>query len=254
MSEEQLPEEWRGRRVGLLDALLQGRQHVRTRHALWFLTGLETADSLFPFIQGWNARTALNGGAELAWQEFLEGYEKSRGAPFRSDWYVEPLQACQGDDERAALVLLDLVNDYVERWGPRARGSAEAMAAWVADNRGRWPRTSGVRLVGLVEALLWIRLRMKEGQRLMVFTGSDSIESLHCFTIGWVRNSVYNQDEDPELVSFWDWLRNIKNEFPGEGWHVRCLRACLGDHREAALRFLDLVAEFAASRPEPVSS
>ena len=248
MSEEQLPEDWRGRRVGLLDALVHGRQYVRARHALWFVTGLETADSLFPFIQGWNLNTALNGGAELAWQEFLGWYRKLRGTPLRPDWYVAPLQDCQGDDGRAALVLLDLVADYVERFGPLAHGSADAMSEWLVATQGLWPEKVVARQVGLVEALSWIRRRMSQGQHLAFFTGADTIESLHCFTVGWVRNSIYNRHAEPELEAFWSWLRESQTEFRGEGWHTQYLRECHGDHLKATLRFLDRVAEFVASR------
>ena len=47
MSEKQivktvpLPEEWRGRKVGLLDVLLRDRQQVREKHAFWFVTAAE---------------------------------------------------------------------------------------------------------------------------------------------------------------------------------------------------------------------
>ncbi|WNG24410.1 hypothetical protein F0U62_10595 [Cystobacter fuscus] len=248
MSAEELPEEWRGRRVGILDSLLQGRRYVLTRHALWYVTGIETADSLFPSIQGWLANTHLNGGAELAWREFLDWYQESRGEPLRYDWYVKPLQECQGDEERAALVLLELVAGYVEKHGVFARRGAGAMDEWILATYGPLPRAWGGRPVGLLDALLWLRQRMDQGHELSLLTGARSIDSLYCFTIGWVRNTLYNRQKDPSLASFWDWLRDVKKEFPGEGWHVKYLRDCQGDHMRAVRKFLDLAAEFKESR------
>lgn len=242
------PEQWRGRRVGLLDALLWGRYQIRERRAFWFVTGFETAESLFPFIHGWNANTHFNGGDDLAWQEFLDWYQSSQGMPLLQDWYVQPLRDCQGDHEKAVLMLLDLVAEYVERFGPIPRGTAEAMDERIAAIYGPLPRDWGGRQVELLEALLWIRQRMHEGQQLSFITGSDTVDSLYSFFLGWLLNTGFNEREDLTVEPFQDWLRDVKKEAPGEGWHVKYLQDCQGDHRKAALKFLDFAAEFMASR------
>jgi len=244
MSAEELPAEWRGRRVGILDSLLQGRRYILARHALWYVTGLDTADSLYPSIQGWLANTHLNGGVEPTWMEFLEWYQESRGVPLRHDWYVLPLRENQGDEERTALVLLELVQEYVDRYGLVARHGAGAMGGWIASTYGALPKEWGGRPVGLLDALCWLRRRMAQGHSLSLLTGSNSVDSLYCFTVGWIRNTLYNQQKDPSLTSFWSWLRDDKKGFPGEGWHVKYLRDCQGDHTKAVWKFLDLVAEF----------
>ncbi|WNG54560.1 hypothetical protein F0U59_07020 [Archangium gephyra] len=248
MSQEQLPEAWRGRRVGLLDALLRCRWWVRERHALWFVTGFESVDSLLPMSRGWLAHTHFNGGHDLAWQEFLEWYQDSQGEPLLQDWYVKPLRDCEGDHERAVLVLLDLVATYVERFGPTPRGRASATDERVAATYGPLPKAWGGRQVELLDALLWLRQRMREGRELSFLTGQDTVESLHSFTLGWIQNSVFNQSKDLTVASFQDWLRDVKKEAPGEGWHVKYIQDCQGDHRKAALKFLDFAAEFSASR------
>ena len=59
-----------------------------------------------------------------------------------------------------------------------------------------------------------------------------------------IRNTVYNRQKDLVLASFWAWLRDDKKEFPGEGWRVKYLRDCQGDHTKAIWKFLDFAAEF----------
>ncbi len=248
VKEEPLPEEWRGRRVGLLDALLWGRQQVRVRHALWFVTGLDTSDSLLPFIHGWNASIQLNGGYDLAWQEFKDWLRETRGEALREDWYVKPLRDCLGDHERVALILLDLVAEYVERFGLAPRGKTSAMDEKIAATYGPLPGEWGGREVGLLDALLWIRRRMIEGRELSFITGADTIDSLYSFTIGWSSYTGFNKREDLAWELFMDWLRDVKKEFPGEGWHIKYLEDCQGDHRKAVLKYLDFAAEFMGSR------
>jgi hypothetical protein len=245
---EPLPEGWRKRRGGLLDALLWGRQQVRVRRAFWSVTGLETVESLFPFIRGWNANTHFNGGYDLAWQEFLEWFQQTQGEALSPAWCVKPLRDCQGDQERAALVLLDLVAEYVERFGPTPRGRAGAMDEKIAALYGPLPREWGGRPVETLDALLWIRRRMLEGQPLSFITGEDTIDSLYCFFNGWLSNTVFNEREDVTVEPFQNWLRDAQTENRGEGWHVKYLRDCQGDHRKAVLTFLDSAAEFMASR------
>ncbi len=243
-----MPEEWRGRKVGLLDVLLRDRQQVRAKHSFWFVTGIETVDSLLPFIQGWNANTQFNGGYDLAWQEFRDWLREVRGEPLLASWYINPLQGCQGDHEKAVLILLDLVAEYVGQFGSAPRGKASAMDERIAATYGPFPKEWSGRRVGLLDALLWIRRRLREGQELSFITSADTVDSLFSFTVGWARNNASNAREDLVWQSFCTWLRDIKKEAPGEGWHIKYLQDCQGDHRKAALKFLDFVAEFMASR------
>jgi hypothetical protein len=242
------PELWRGRRVGVLDALMWGRYQVRERRAFWSVTGFETVESFFPFIRGWNANTHFNGGYDLAWQEFLEWFQETQGETLSQDWCVKWLRDCQGDQERAALVLLDLAAEYAERFGVVPRGRAGAMDEKIAALYGPLPREWGGRPVETLDSLLWIRRRMLEGQPLSFITGENTIESLYCFFNGWLRNTCFNNSQDVTVEPFQNWLRDAQKENRGEGWHAQYLRACQGDHRKAVLKFLDAAAEFMASR------
>lgn len=241
---EPLPEHWRGRRVSLLDALLWGREQVLVRHALWLATGTDTVDSVPAFIKGWLANAHLNGGYDPAWQEFRDWLREAKGEPLSEGWHTRYLLEHQGDHEKAALRLFDAVAEYVDQFGPGPRGKVTPMDKKTASEYGALPKEWGGRQVPLVEALLWMRERMSEGRELSSFTGLDTVDSLWCFSIGWCSYSAYNQRDEPGWEEFSIWLRDVKKEFPGEGWHVKYLHDCQGDHRKAVLKFLDFVAEY----------
>src|SRR3712207_2937569 len=72
VKEEPIPEEWRGRQVGLMDALLYARKQILMKRGLWFVTGFDTVDSLLSFILGWASNTQFNGRADQEWEDFLD--------------------------------------------------------------------------------------------------------------------------------------------------------------------------------------
>ena len=100
------------------------------------------------------------------------------------------------------------------------------------------------RKVGLLDALRWSRQQMLKGRGLWFIAGGDRVDSLVSFIHGWLSHNTFNQTPDPEWQDFETWLRDIKNEFPGEGWHVKYLQDCGGNHEHAAMKFLDFVEEF----------
>jgi hypothetical protein len=239
-----LPEQWRGRRVSLLDALLWGREQVRVRHALWLATGTDTVGSVPAFIKGWLANVQFNGGDDLAWQEFLDWLQTVKRESLSEGRHTRYLLECQGDHEKAAMRLFDAVAEYVEQFGSVPRGKVTPMDEKIAREYGALPKDWGGRQVPLMDGLLWMRERMYEGRELSSFTGLDTVDSLWCFSIGWCSYSAYNQRDEPGWEEFSIWLRDVKKEFPGEGWHVKYLYDCQGDHRKAVLKFLGFVAEY----------
>ncbi|WP_257457050.1 hypothetical protein [Archangium lipolyticum] len=110
------------------------------------------------------------------------------------------------------------------------------------------------RRVWLMDALLHARKQLLMKRGLWMVTGGDTVDSLHSFTIGWASNTQFNGEDDLEWQDFLDWLRDVKHEAPPEGWHVKYLRDCDGDHERAALKFLDFAAEFVALRRKSPSS
>ncbi|HEX5753948.1 MAG TPA: hypothetical protein VFZ09_47630 [Archangium sp.] len=124
VKEEPIPEEWRGRRVGLMDALLYARKQILMKRGLWFATGFNTVESLFSFILGWASNTQFNGGQEQEWEDFLEWLDEVKHELPLEGWHVKYLRDCGGDHERAALKFLDFAAEFValRRKTPDSRG------------------------------------------------------------------------------------------------------------------------------------
>jgi hypothetical protein len=76
------------------------------------------------------------------------------------------------------------------------------------------------------------------------FIGEPNILVLWGFLLGIEAARLKWHGVDAEYVDFRDWLRDEKNEFPPEGWHMHFLADSQGDHFVAIMRFLDRVAEF----------
>ena len=114
--------------------------------------------------------------------------------------------------------------------------------------QGALPEEWQGRRVGLLEALRFLRQQMVRGRGLWFIAGGDRVDSLDSFIHGWLTHSIFNQIPEPEWEEFMIWLRDIKGEFPAEGWHVKFLRDCAGDHERAAMKLLDFVEEFISMR------
>lgn len=93
-----------------------------------------------------------------------------------------------------------------------------------------------------------MRLRQEETRGLLLDMGDINVSLLVAFTDGYRACQRANGIRDEEYIRFRDWLRDVKHEFPGEGWDVKYLRDCDGDHERAIRKFLDFVAEFVALR------
>jgi hypothetical protein len=104
------------------------------------------------------------------------------------------------------------------------------------------------RRVGLLDVLRWSRQQLMKGRGLWFIVGGDRVDSLDSFIHGWLAHNVFNESSDPEWQEFETWLRDVKNEFPGEGWPVKYLADCDGDHERAAMKFLDFVEEFVTTK------
>jgi hypothetical protein len=92
---------------------------------------------------------------------------------------------------------------------------------------------------------LLLKIRAGRGRpHFLPFIGEPDIAVLWGFVLGVETARLEWYGVDTEYVSFRDWLREEKNEFPPEGWHARFLAETNGDHFSAIMRFLDRVAEF----------
>ncbi len=106
------------------------------------------------------------------------------------------------------------------------------------------------RRIGLLDVLIYTRQKLLERRGLWSVTGGDTIDSLFFFITGWASNTQFNGGKDQEWRDFMDWLDEVKHELPYEGWHVKYLSDCDGDHERAALKFLDFAHEFVTLRRE----
>lgn len=111
--EEPLPEEWRGRRVGLMDVLLYTRKRILERRGLWSITGADTIDSIFFFTIGWASNTQFNGGRDQEWRDFQQWLDEVKHELPYEGWHVKYLQDCGGDHQRAVMKFLDFAEEFV---------------------------------------------------------------------------------------------------------------------------------------------
>ena len=53
-----------------------------------------------------------------------------------------------------------------------------------------------------------------------------------------------SQENDVETRAFFDWLRDVKSEFPTQGWITKYLEDCNGDHIAAIKKFCGFLHEY----------
>lgn len=104
------------------------------------------------------------------------------------------------------------------------------------------------RFVSTLDLLLFIREKVNEGVMLEMFLGVVNAHAMRAFIEGSTLALQYNGFPDQEFKDFLVWLRDVKREWPGEGWVAKYLRELGGDHAAAIKKFLDFAAEFAATR------
>jgi hypothetical protein len=97
-----------------------------------------------------------------------------------------------------------------------------------------------------------MRLRQEKTRGLLLDMGEINVARMSAFINGYLSCEDANGIEDEEYCLFHKWLRDVKQEFPTEGWDVKYLRDCDGDHERAIRKFLDFVAEFVALRQREV--
>jgi hypothetical protein len=115
----------------------------------------------------------------------------------------------------------------------------------------RPPETWRERSVSTLDILMFMREKLSEGVMPEMFLGAATVEAMAAFASGVSLTLYYNHRPDTEYQDFMAWLRDVKGEFPGEGWTRKYLADCRGDHLAAIRKFLDFVAEFVALKRPP---
>ncbi|HLL01245.1 MAG TPA: hypothetical protein VK539_11700 [Myxococcaceae bacterium] len=109
------------------------------------------------------------------------------------------------------------------------------------------PEGFGQRPILLMDVLLFIRKEVDQGRPLWFFLGGEThVQAMVAFIAGYRAGCHYNGLDNTQYNAFVTWLRDVKHEFPGEGWAQKYLADCGGDHERAIRRFLDFVAEYTA--------
>jgi hypothetical protein len=93
-----------------------------------------------------------------------------------------------------------------------------------------------------------MRLRQEKTRGLLLDMGEINVIRMVAFIDGYLSCEDANGIKDEEYRCFFQWLRDVKHELPPEGWDVKYLRDCDGDHERAIRKFLDFAAEFVALR------
>jgi hypothetical protein len=108
--------------------------------------------------------------------------------------------------------------------------------------------------IDLLELLLYMREQVLSGVEVEFFIRRPDINALRAFIQGMLFVSrSHRTPATGDHGEFFDWLRDVKDEFPaGKGWAGKCLEECGGDHRAAILRYLNLVAEFVELKEQAV--
>ena len=70
-----------------------------------------------------------------------------------------------------------------------------------------------------------------------------SVHMLSAYILGLERGA--GDSAAHEYRDFLHWLRDVKNEWPGQGWPAKFLADAAGDHRAAIAKFFEFVREYA---------
>jgi hypothetical protein len=180
----------------------------------------------------------------LSMNGFILGFElclSMRGVTDRrynrfSGWLrsIEKGRPTEGDHLQAIHKLLDRVAEFHALGEPDE--GARDQAGWQPPSDSR-----GLEAESAIDLLLHIR---EDLSRLPMYLGELNVFSLNGLVLGFRICLSKKGNTDERYYRFREWLREVKREFPPEGWCAKYLRDCNGDHLWAIRKFLDRVAEF----------
>jgi len=197
--------------------------------------------SMNGFILGYELCLSARGVADRRYDRFREWLRESSKERPLEGWHVSYLQDSGADHLQAIRKLLDRV--------------AEFHALGEPDEGGRGPETgqppSGPRGPG-VESAIDMLLRIRgERSRWSMYMGELNVLSLNGLILGFRICLSTKGNTDDRYYRFREWMREVKREFPPEGWCAQYLRDCEGDHQRAIGRFLERVAEYHVQEEHP---
>jgi hypothetical protein len=197
--------------------------------------------SMNGFILGYELCLSARGVADRRYDRFRQWLRESSKERPLEEWHVRYLQDSGADHLQAIRKLLERV--------------AEFHALGEPDGGGRGPETgpppSGPRGPG-VESTIDMLLRIRgERSRWSMYMGELNVFSLNGLILGFRICLSTKGNTDDRYYRFREWMREVKREFPPEGWCAQYLRDCEGDHPRAIGRFLERVAEYHVQEEHP---
>ncbi|MDC0710235.1 hypothetical protein POL68_17290 [Stigmatella sp. ncwal1] len=219
-----------------LSYLLRIRSDMQRRRLRMYIGDIRV-ERLACFIDGYRACLRANGSESDEYERFTDWRRDIKQDASGRDWPAEYLLNCHGDHEKAIRKYLDLVAEFiaVKDVAATLQGrDAEATAGRASD-------------AGTLDVLCRVRQELIQGQ-LAVPLCEASAECFETFVEGCHACLLANGFADDEYGHFFEWLRDVKQEMPGEGWPAKFLRDCHGDHAQAIRKYLDFVAEFLGHR------
>jgi len=104
--------------------------------------------------------------------------------------------------------------------------------------------------VGTLEYLLRIQKDIQRPGRIFIYFGDILINRFRGFVEGYCACMQDNGLSDDGYSAFQEWLQEVKRHVLEPDWTVRLLRDSQGRHEDAIRKYLDLVVEFVALRPD----
>ena len=219
--------------IETLDALLRAHQDMK-RGRLFLHFGEALIERLAGYVEGYRACMRENGLEDGRYERFCVWLRDVKQEQPVEESPASYLRACHGDHEQAIRKYLD----FVEEFAASPVASCKPVPPAVAPG----PR-GGRTATGILKYLLRLRQDLQRGQ-LRLHVREVDAQRFNTFVDGYNACMEFNDLADGQYGRFRDWLRDVKKEFPGEGWPAPYLRMCHGDPERAISRYLDFVAEF----------
>jgi len=93
-------------------------------------------------------------------------------------------------------------------------------------------------------------LSKERDARLFLYIGEPNVYSLSGYILGFGACLEADGRSAADYDEFATWLRDVKREFPGEGWTKKYLADFNDDHVRAIRKFLNFVDEFLAMKKQ----
>jgi len=192
--------------------------------------------SMNGFILGYELCLSARGVADRRYSRFSKWQREVEKERPPREWQVKYLQDSGTDHLQAIRKLLDRVAEFHGLGEPDSGDEGPEPGRPSSEPRGQ-------RVESVIDILLRIR---GERSRWPLYMGELNVLSLNGLILGFRICLSTKGNTDERYYRFREWMREVKREFPPEGWCAQYLRDCEEDHTRAIGRFLERVAEYHA--------